>query len=137
MSMNDWNGIGRLTKDPELRTTPNGVSVCSFSIAVDRDYADKDTKEREVDFFDIVAWRNTAEFVHKYFSKGRMIGVNGRLQNRTWEDKQGNKRRTTEIRAEHCYFCGDKPKDRTDEEYVNQDAGYDGFARLTDDDIPF
>ena len=102
--------MGRLTRDPELRRTGTGVAVASFSLAVDRDYQSKDAGEKTVDFIDIVAWRNTAEFVSKYFSKGRMAVVSGRLQIRTWTDKEGNKRRTAEVVADNVYF-GDSKRD--------------------------
>ncbi len=101
--------MGRLTRDPELRRTANGIAVASFSLAVDRDYAAQGA-ERETDFIDIVAWRNTAEFVSKYFSKGRMAVVSGRLQIRNWNDKDGNKRRSAEVVADNIYF-GDSKRD--------------------------
>ena len=100
--------MGRLTRDPELRKTPAGVAVCSFSIAVDRDY--KRDGEKETDFIDIVAWRSTAEFVSKYFTKGRMAVVEGRLQIRDWTDKDGGKRRSAEVVADNVYF-GDSKRD--------------------------
>ena len=100
--------MGRLTRDPELRQTQSGTAVASFSLAVDRDFADKSTGQRPTDFIDIVAWRNTAEFVSKYFSKGRMAMVDGRLQIRDWEDSNGNKRRSAEVVAEHVYFGDSK-----------------------------
>lgn len=102
--------MGRLTRDPELRRTQSGVSVVSFSLAVDHDIANKETGERGVDFIDIVAWRQTAEFVSKYFAKGRMAVVSGRLQIRTWTDNTGNKRRTAEVVADNVYF-GDSKRD--------------------------
>lgn len=102
---------GRLTRDPELRTTQSGVSVCSFSIACERDFADKATNERECDFIDCVAWRGGADFVSRNFSKGRMICVSGRLQMRKWTDKDGNKRTSAEILAENCYFADSKRPD--------------------------
>lgn len=100
--------MGRLTRDPELRQTQSGTAVASFSLAVDRDFSDKSTGQRPTDFIDIVAWRNTAEFVGKYFSKGRMAVVEGRLQIRDWEDSNGNKRRSAEVVAEHVYFGDSK-----------------------------
>ena len=102
--------MGRLTRDPELRKTNSGTSVASFTVAVDRDFSGKDGSEKETDFIDCVAWRNTADFVSKYFTKGRMIVVSGRLQLRDWTDKEGNKRRSAEIVADSCYF-GDSKKD--------------------------
>ena len=101
--------MGRLTRDPELRRTQQGTAVASFSLAVDRDYQAKGT-EKETDFIDIVAWRNTAEFVSKYFSKGRMAVVEGRLQVRSYTDKEGNNRRAAEVVADNIYF-GDSKKD--------------------------
>ena len=102
--------MGRLTRDPELRKTASGVSVASFSVAVDRDFSQQDGK-KETDFLDVVAWRNTAEFAEKYFTKGRMAVISGRLQIRNWEDKDGNKRRTAEILAENIYFGDSKKED--------------------------
>ena len=102
--------MGRLTRDPELRRTGNGTAVTSFSLAVDRDYAPKDGGERETDFIDCVAWRQTGEFVSKDFTKGRMAVVSGRLQIRSWTDKDGNKRRTAEVVADNVYF-GDSKRD--------------------------
>lgn len=102
--------MGRLTRDPELRRTESGVAVASFSLAVDRDFAPKDGGDRETDFIDVIAWRQTGEFVSKHFTKGRMAVVSGRLQIRNWTDKDGNKRRTAEIVAENIYF-GDSKKD--------------------------
>ncbi len=96
--------MGRLVRDPELRRTQSGIAVASFRIAVDRDIADKATGQRSADFIDIVAWRGTAEFVSKYFTKGSMIVVEGRLQVRDWQDKDGNKRYSTEVVANNIYF---------------------------------
>ena len=101
--------MGRLTRDPELRRTGSGVAVASFTVAVDRDYTQQG-QEKETDFIDCVAWRQTGEFVSKYFTKGRMIVVSGRLQIRSWNDKDGNKRRTAEVVADNCYF-GDSKSD--------------------------
>ena len=102
--------MGRLTRDPELRRTGSGTAVTSFSLAVDRDFAPKDGGERETDFIDCVAWRQTGEFVSKYFTKGRMAVVSGRLQIRSWTDKDGNKRRSAEVVADNVYF-GDSKRD--------------------------
>ena len=95
--------MGRLTRDPELRRTGSGTAVAGFTVAVDRDYAAQGA-EKETDFIDCVAWRQTGEFVSKYFSKGSMIVVSGRLQIRGWTDKDGNKRRSAEVVADSCYF---------------------------------
>ena len=100
--------MGRLTRDPELRRTGSGFAVAGFTVAVDRDFANKDSGERETDFIDCVAWRSTGEFVSKYFTKGSMVVVSGRLQIRPWEDKDGNKRRTAEIVADNVYFGDSK-----------------------------
>ena len=100
--------MGRLTRDPELRRTGSGIAVASFTIAVDRDFSPKDGGERETDFIDCVAWRQTGEFVSKYFTKGSMIVVSGRLQIRSWNDKDGNKRRTAEVVVDNIYFGGSK-----------------------------
>ena len=102
--------MGRLTRDPELRRTGSGTAVASFTLAVDRDYSGKDSGEKETDFIDCVAWRHTGEFVSKYFTKGRMAVVSGRLQIRPWTDKDGNKRRSAEVIAESVYF-GDSKKE--------------------------
>ena len=106
--LNQITIAGRLTRDPELRHTANGTAVASFALAVDRDYTSKDGGERETDFVDVVAWRGTAEFVCKYFTKGQAAIVSGRLQIRPWTDDNGNKRRSAEIVAEHVYFGGSK-----------------------------
>ena len=102
--------MGRLVRDPELRRTGSGVAVASFRIAVDRDYAPKDGGERKADFIDCVAWRQTGEFISKYFTKGRMIVVDGRLEMRDWTDKEGNKRISAEVNVENAYF-GDSKRD--------------------------
>ena len=102
--------MGRLTRDPELRRTGSGIAVASFTLAVDRDFSPKDGGERETDFIDCVAWRQTGEFVSKYFTKGRMAVVSGRLQIRNWNDKDGNKRRSAEVVADNVYF-GDSKRD--------------------------
>lgn len=99
--------MGRLTKDPELRTTKSGVAVASFTLAVERDFKDS-SGEKTTDFLDCVAWKNTAEFVSKYFSKGRMAVVSGRLQIREWMDKEGGKRKSAEVVADNVYFGDSK-----------------------------
>ena len=106
--------MGRLVRDPELRRTGSGVAVASFTVAVDRDFGKNENGEKETDFIDCVAWRQTGEFVSKYFTKGRMIVVSGRLQIRSWTDKDGNKRRTAEVVADNCYF-GDSKRDSAGE----------------------
>ena len=104
--------MGRLTRDPELRRTGSGIAVASFTVAVDRDFGGRDGGEKETDFIDCVAWRHTGEFVSKYFTKGSMIVVSGRLQIRGWTDKDGNKRRTAEVVADNCYFGESKRGDQ-------------------------
>ena len=99
--------MGRLTRDPELRRTGNGTEVVTFSLAVDRDYKSQ-SGERETDFIDVVAWRSTAEFVSKYFTKGRMAVVEGRIQVRDWTDKDGGRRRSTEVVVDNVYFGDSK-----------------------------
>ena len=102
--------MGRLVRDPELRRTQSGIAVTSFRLAVDRDYANQQTGEREADFIDVVAWRSTGEFVSKYFAKGRMAVVSGRLQMRNWTDNNGQKRTSAEVVAENVYF-GESKRD--------------------------
>ena len=111
--------MGRLTRDPELRRTKSGTAVASFALAVDRDFGQKDGGEKETDFIDCVAWKSTAEFVSKYFTKGRMAVVSGRLQIRGWTDQNGNKRRTAEVVAESVYF-GDSKKDSNNQQEYSQ-----------------
>lgn len=113
--------MGRMAKEPELRTTNSGKSVASFSVAVERDLA-QDGK-RECDFIDCVAWGKTGEFVSKYFTKGKMICVEGRMQNRDWTDKSGNKRRSTEIIASGVHFCGDSANGAQASQQPQQTAG--------------
>ena len=103
--------MGRLTRDPELRYTQSQIPVASFSLAVDRDFGGRDGGERQTDFIDIVAWRSTAEFVSKYFTKGSMAVVSGRLQIRDWTDREGGKRRSAEVIADNVYFGDSKPKE--------------------------
>ncbi len=139
--------MGRLTRDPELRRTQTGTPVAGFTLAVDRDFKDKQTGERTTDFIDVVAWRSTGEFVSRYFTKGRMAVVEGRLQIRDWTDKEGNKRRSAEVVAGSVYF-GDSKRDGGS---ANTSSGYqapanygappeqDQFSELEDDDgdLPF
>ena len=137
--------MGRLTRDPELRRTASGVAVAGFTLAVDRDYSGKDGGEKETDFIDCVAWRQTGEFVSKYFTKGRMAVVSGRLQVRKWKNKDGENRYSTEVVADNVYF-GDSKREET---AGNSYGGYtapayptapaNDFAMLDDDDaqLPF
>ena len=115
--------MGRLTRDPELRHTQTGTAVASFTLAVDRDFKDRNSGERATDFIDIVAWRQTGEFVSRYFTKGRMAVVEGRLQMRDWTDKDGNKRRSAEVVADNVYF-GDSKRDA--ESAGGYSSGYTG-----------
>lgn len=117
MSLNHIVIMGRMTKDPELRRTGSGVAVTSFTLAVDRDIANKESGERETDFIDCVAWRGTGEFVAKHFSKGRMAVVSGRLQIRKWTDKEGNNRRSAEVVADSVYFGDSKKSSEGDSTY--------------------
>ena len=134
--------MGRLTRDPELRRTQTGTPVASFTLAVDRDLKDKQTGERKTDFIDCVAWRNTGEFASKYFAKGRVAVVEGRLQMRDWTDKDGNKRRSAEVVADNVYF-GDSKREGDSggysaPAYGSTPAEGDQFAELADDEpIPF
>ena len=119
--------MGRLVRDPELRRTGSGIAVASFTVAVDRDFGSRDGGERETDFIDCVAWRQTGEFVSKYFTKGRMIVVSGRLQIRSWNDKDGNKRRTAEVVADNCYF-GDSKRDEGGSSYGGNTYGGNSYG---------
>ena len=127
--------MGRLTRDPELRHTQSGTAVASFTLAVERDFKDKQTGEKATDFIDVVAWRGTAEFVSRFFSKGRMAVVVGSLQIREWTDKDGNKRRTAEVVAENVYF-GDSKRDADPMDKLTDDAApvtYPDFSEVEDD----
>ena len=129
---------GRLTADPELKTTPNGVSVCSFDIAVDRNY--QNTSERQADFIKIVAWRQTAEFISKYFNKGSMIGIEGSIQTRKYQDKNGNNRTAFEVVANNAHFVESK---KNQNENVNAQEPAQKFSNNSadladiDGDLPF
>ena len=134
--------MGRLIRDPELRRTGAGIAVASFSVAVDRDFSGKDGGEKETDFIDCVAWRNTGEFISKHFTKGSMIVVSGRLQIRGWTDKEGNKRRTAEVIADNVYFGEGKNSnsgDNSNNSVANPATPASDFAMLDDDDaqLPF
>ena len=120
--------MGRLTRDPDVRMAQNGTTAANFALACERDYAPQG-QDRETDFFDIVAFGKTADFAGQYFAKGQLVAVKGRLQQRDWTDKQGNKRRTTEILADRCYFA-EKRQDR--------DASSGGFQQMPDSTpVPF
>lgn len=124
--------MGRLTRDPELRRTGSGTAVTSFSLACDRDFKSQ-SGEKETDFIEVVAWKNTAEFVSKYFSKGRMAVVDGRLQIRDWADKDGAKHRSAEVVADNVYFADSKRSESNDNQKENFNALSD---RLSDDFVP-
>ncbi len=140
--------VGRLTADPELRQTPNGVAVCSFSIAVDRRFSGRDA-ERKADFINIVAWRQQAEFISRYFRKGEPIGIEGSIQTRSYEDKQGNKRTAVEVVADNAFFVGSKgssqaaasvhlPTDAPPAAVSYQSGAASDFEEVeTDNDLPF
>lgn len=124
--------MGRLVANPELRTTNSGIKVTSMRIAVDRDYS----KEKETDFFDIVAWRGTAEFVCRYFTKGKPILVDGSLRTRKWTDKEGNNRIAFEIHAENVYFAGGEKTNNSSEPVLTDIDDSDGELPWADDDLP-
>ena len=141
--------MGRLVRDPELRSTQSGVSVTSFTVAVDRDFAGRDGGDRQTDFIDCVAWRQTGEFVSRYFHKGSMIVVSGRLQSRKWQDRDGNNRTNWEVNADNVYF-GESRRDSDSGSTVNYQNSYSdtgrgrapmtsgGFSELDDDgELPF
>jgi len=139
--------MGRLTRDPELRHTQTGTAVASFSLAVDRDFKSKEGGEKVTDFIDVVAWRQTGEFVSRYFTKGRMAVVEGRLQIRDWTDKEGGKRRSAEVVADNVYF-GESRKDNESGSYTPSPVSggsyapppvNDQFSELDGDDgdLPF
>ena len=136
--------MGRMVRDPELRTTQSGTPVTSFTLAVDRDFKSRDSGEKSTDFVDVVAWKQTAEFVCKYFAKGRMAVAEGRLQIREWKDKDGNNRRTAEVVADNVYF-GDSKRDEgnaPDNSAPTYVGGYGataggGFAEIADEDENF
>jgi len=134
--MNEIVLMGRLTRDPELRTTGSGTPVCSFTLAVYRDY---NNGEKQTDFIDCVAWRKTAEFVNRNFLKGKMAAVTGSLQLRDWTDKDGNKRRAAEVNVRSVHFCGDKGGRETSESDGWQEPStVDGWQEIDDEsDLPF
>jgi single-strand DNA-binding protein len=125
--------MGRLVADPELRNTPSGVAVVQFRLAVDRDYTPKG-QEKQTDFINIVAWRNTAEFIAKYFEKGQLIALAGSIQTRSYTDNQGNKRSVTEVIANQAYFCGGKNDNKKEKPSFDEND----FEEInTDYDLPF
>ena len=133
MALNHITIMGRMTKDPEMRRTPTGVAVTSFTLAVDRDFKEKGG-EKETDFIEVVCWRNTAEFVEKYFSKGRVAAASGRLQIRSWTDKEGNKRRTAEVVADNVYFGDSKTSSDNSASKPGEDFAVLDFG---DEQLPF
>ena len=141
--------MGRLVADPELRTTGSGISVSSFTVAVDRRFV-RQGEERQADFIDIIAWRQTAEFVSKYFRKGSMIAIQGHIQTRMYEDKNGNKRKAVEVVADNVSFCGSKNESNGGSAYTRDDsfmnaqpapsystADEGDFKEIPEDDLPF
>lgn len=132
--------MGRLTADPELRTTSSGLSVTSFTVAVDRAYA-KSGEERQTDFINVVAWRGTADFVTRYFKKGQMIAVQGSIQTRNYEDKNGNKRTAVEVLADSVSFCGGKSESKPAENVsvaVPTESNYTALdVEFDEGDLPF
>lgn len=132
--------MGRLIRDPELRRTQSGTAVASFALAVERDFKDKATGEKAADFIDIVAWRGTAEFVSRYFTKGRLAVVEGRLQTRSYEDKNGSKRKAVEVVADNVYFADSRKDGDSTSGAPSAAYGTPGeFKELSDDDgeLPF
>ena len=123
--------MGRLTRDPELRRTGSGIAVASFTLAVDRDFGKNENGERETDFIDCVAWRQTGEFVSKYFTKGSLAVVSGRLQIRSWNDKDGNKRRTAEVVVDNIYFGGSKRDNEGGNAYGGNSYGNNTYGGNT------
>ena len=121
--------MGRLTRDPELRRTQSGTAVASFTLAVDRDFSGRDGGEKQTDFIDCVAWRQTGEFVSKYFQKGSMAVVSGRLQLRDWQDRDGNKRRSAEVVADNVYFGESKRSGGDNGSYNRDNGGYSAPAQ--------
>ena len=132
--------MGRLTRDPELRYTASNTPVASFSLAVDRDFAPKG-EEKQTDFIDCVAWRQTGEFASKYFQKGSMAAVKGRLQIRDWQDKEGNKRRSAEVVVDNIYFCGKKESSSGGEQVKSESEIRSALAipgePINDGELPF
>ena len=134
--------VGRLTKDPEARTTPSGVTVCNFTVACDRPYV-KQGEERQADFINCIAWRQTGEFVSKYFVKGNRIALDGSIQTRSWDDKNGNKRYATEVVVDHADFAQSKNDGQAAVQTAAQTApseptgDIDGFMPIEDDLLPF
>lgn len=136
MSINNCVFMGRFVRDPEVKKTQSDLSVCSFTLAVDRNYTPKG-EEKKADFVDFVAWRGTADFIGKYFTKGDLIAVTGELQTRTYEDKDGNKRKAVEIIVNQASFCGGK-SDGNNTSSASNDAIGEGFTEVEDDgDLPF
>lgn len=129
--------MGRLTADPELRTTPAGVSVTSFTIAVDHSFV-KQGEERQADFINCVAWRGTADFVAKYFQKGSLIAVDGSIQTRRYQDKDGHNRTAFEVVVDNVHFAGSKEKAEKPAYNAPEQPAYDDFATIDDaEDLPF
>ena len=127
--------LGRITHDLEMRSTPSGTSVLQFSLAVERNFV-KQGEERQTDFINCVAWKQTAEFIGRFFGKGRLIAIEGRLQSRNYEDKQGNKRTAIEVIVEQASFTGEPKKDGGGQQTAPQD-GYNDIDVLSDDEVPF
>ena len=126
--------MGRLTADPELKTTQNGISVCSFTVAVERNYSNGG--ERQTDFINCVAWRQTAEFISRYFLKGSMTAINGSIQQRQYTDKNGNKRNAFEILVDNANFCGSKAENGNNADVQVDDSNFDEVD-IDDGDLPF
>lgn len=143
--LNNISLMGRLTTDPEHKQTPSGVSVTSFTIAVERNFVDKQSGKREVDFINIVAWRGTADLICKFFTKGKLIALQGSITSRNYEDKNGNKRTAIEVVADQVFFTGDKAENKSQSpqtpdfqvpEPYNTGEGYEDI-HTSDDDLPY
>lgn len=136
--MNVVSIMGRIVATPELRKTQSGISVTNFTIANERDFQNKG-EEKQTDFIEVVAWRNTAEFLCKYFVKGQLIGLNGRLQTKNYQDKEGNKRKAYEVLADNVYFAEGKKNSNNSEPTVEYSQGdTEDFTEISDDqDLPF
>lgn len=134
--LNHCEIMGRITAPLELKQTPGGKNVISFTVAVDRGVKNE-AGESVTDFINVVAWEKTAEFIYKYFGKGRMICIEGQIQTRSWNDNEGKKRYTTEIRADKVHFTGERKENATEGENESDSGNLDGFMPVNNEDLPF
>ena len=135
--LNKFIGMGRLTKDPELKTTDSGAELCRFTVAIDDDYAPKNGGERKTDFVDCVAFRHTAELIAKYFTKGRMICIFGSWHSRKWQDKEGNNRISWEVMVQDVYFCDSKKEAGSDQQSAQNDGQFTSTSAVDEGELPF